>query len=84
MNNPATITDDQIHDIQMGCFRLEALLRTADSKIDSLPVMEDPDDRQTAEDARLIIQSARVLPWQVTNVICKVDDFGEIDKPYDL
>lgn len=78
------ITADQGHDIQMGCYRLNTLLKLADRLIDSLPIQETEADRETAEDARMVIQSARLVLHQITNVIEEVEDFGRSDKPSDL
>ena len=82
-----TITDDQAYDIQMGCYRMEALLKVADRMIEDLPILEKETDRKNAEDAKLIVESARVLLWQITGIIENVVNIanpGETEKPADL
>ena len=81
------ITADQGHDIQMNCYRMETLLKLADKTVESLPIQETEDDREKVEDARMVIQSARILLNQVIETIeiaVGFRDKGEQDKPSDL
>lgn len=64
-----TLTPNQAYDCQMNCYRIETLLKLADRTIDSLPIQETEDDREKVEDARLIVQSARVLLNQMIETI---------------
>lgn len=64
-----TLTPDQAYDCQMNCYRMETLLKLADRTIDSLPIQETEDDREKVEDARLIVQSARILLNQMIETI---------------
>lgn len=64
-----TLTPDQTYDCQMNCYRMETLLKLADRTIDSLPIQETEDDREKVEDARMVIQSARILLNQMIETI---------------
>lgn len=82
-----TLTPDQAYDCQMNCYRMDTLLKLADRTIDSLPIQETEDDRETAEDARLLIQSARILLNQMIETIeiaVGFRDKDDQDKPSDL
>ena len=82
-----TLTPDQAYDCQMNCYRMDTLLKLADRTIDSLPIQETEDDRAKVEDARMVIQSARVLLNQMiktSEIAVGFRDKDDQDKPLDL
>ena len=82
-----TLTPDQAYDCQMNCYRMGTLLKLADRLIDSLPIQETEDDRAKVEDARMVIQSARILLNQMIETIeiaVGFRDKDDQDKPLDL
>ena len=63
-----------MNDLQMQCYRLEAVLRASQEALDS----------EETEQTNLLLQSGRMLLWQMTNQIEDAVGFGNSDKPDDL
>ena len=90
---PANITEYKLTDIELQCFRLDAVLKSAQPLADTLwiPLDEEIPREQRSElddnatQTKLLIESARLLLWDMMNEIGEATGTGrQEEKPEDL
>ena len=82
-----TLSADNAYYCQHDCYRMRSLLRQAENLVESLPIQTEDEDRENAEDAKLLIQSAMILLGHVTRRIEIAVGFrreDDLDDPSDL
>lgn len=74
MESNNIMTEKQLDDMQMQCYRLEAVLKASQEALEN----------EEMEQTKLLLQSGRILLWQMTNQVEEAVGFGSSDKPDDL
>ena len=68
--------EKELMELQSMCFRMEAVLRSARELM--------PEEEGEADRAFLLLQTGRMILWEMTNIVGDALDFGRIEKPDDL